>query len=47
LGERIVEEFGLGDSADTLGRWMAHRVAELMDRAERASAVAELESARM
>lgn len=46
MGERIVEEFGLGDSADTLGRWMAHRVAELMDRAERAPAGAERKAAR-
>lgn len=34
LGERIVEELGLTDSTDTLGRWMAHRLAELLDRAE-------------
>jgi hypothetical protein len=34
LGERIVEELGLADSTDTLGRWMAHRLAELIDRAE-------------
>jgi hypothetical protein len=46
LGERIVEEFGLSDSVDTLGRWMAHRVAELMDRAERVPAGAEREAAR-
>jgi len=46
LGERIVEEFGLGTSTDTLGRWMAHRVAELMDRAEQAPAGAEGEAAR-
>jgi hypothetical protein len=46
LGERIVEEFGLRDSSDTLGRWMAHRVAELMDRAEQAPAGAEGEAAR-
>jgi hypothetical protein len=36
LGERIVAEFGLDQSTDTLGRWMAHRVAELMERAEHA-----------
>lgn len=34
MGKRIVEEFGLGDSVDTLGRWMSHRIAELMERAE-------------
>jgi hypothetical protein len=46
LGERIVEEFALGNSVDTLGRWMAHRVAELMDRAERATSGAGREAAR-
>ena len=34
LGERIVRELGVEHSGDTLGRWMAHRVAELMNRAE-------------
>src|SRR5689334_16355856 len=34
LGERIVEELGLTDATDTLGRWMAHRLAELLDEAE-------------
>ena len=34
LGEQIVRELGLERSVDTLGRWMAHRVAELMARAE-------------
>lgn len=46
MGERIVEEFGLGTSTDTLGRWMAHRIAELMDCAERVPAGAEGEAAR-
>ncbi len=46
MGERIVEEFGLRDSSDTLGRWMAHRVVELMDRAEQAPAGAEGEATR-
>ena len=36
LGERIVHELGLEESGDTLGCWMAHRVAELMERAETA-----------
>jgi len=35
LGERIVTQLGLDDSDDTLGRWMAHRVAELIEQAER------------
>lgn len=46
MGERIVRQFGLSDSVDTLGRWMAHRVAELMDRAERAKTSDEGEAAR-
>jgi hypothetical protein len=36
LGKRIVTELRLDESTDTLSRWMAHRVAELMERAERA-----------
>lgn len=36
MGQRIVRELGLEDSNDTLGRWMAHRIAELMERAEQA-----------
>lgn len=32
MGDRIVRELALDDSTDTLGRWMAHRVAELIDR---------------
>lgn len=34
MGERIVAQLGLEDSVDTLGRWIAHRVAELLIRAE-------------
>lgn len=34
MGERIVSEAGLADSVDTLGRWMCHRVAEHMSRAD-------------
>src|ERR1035437_1389126 len=33
LGRHLVKEFGLEDSTDTLGRWMAHHVAELMKKA--------------
>ena len=41
LGDRIVKELGLADSIDTLGRWMAHRVAELIEAAEDDEAVKE------
>jgi hypothetical protein len=34
LGRKLVEELGLDDSNDTLGRWMAHHLAELITRAE-------------
>ena len=34
LGRKLVEECGIEPSVDTLGRWMAHYVAELMDAAE-------------
>jgi hypothetical protein len=34
LGKRLVEELGLDQSVDTLGRWMAHYVAELIHSAE-------------
>ncbi len=34
LGRKLVEELGLGDSNDTLGRWMAHHVADLIINAE-------------
>ncbi|NTW15854.1 MAG: hypothetical protein HGA41_00095 [Syntrophaceae bacterium] len=36
LGKRLVEELGLDQSVDTLGRWMAHYIAELIDNAETA-----------
>ena len=36
LGRKLVEELDLESSVDTLGRWMAHYVAELMDRADNA-----------
>jgi hypothetical protein len=36
LGVRLVQELNLDQSVDTLGRWMAHHVAELMERAENA-----------
>ena len=31
LGEKLVEEFGREQSADTLGHWMAHYIAEKME----------------
>ncbi|WP_205504628.1 AVAST type 3 anti-phage proein Avs3b [Rufibacter psychrotolerans] len=34
LGKKIVEELDLNDSVDTLGRWMAHYIAELIKDAE-------------
>lgn len=46
LGETIVQELGLENSNDTLGRWMAHRLAELMERAEQATEDADREAAR-
>ncbi|NTU49842.1 MAG: hypothetical protein HGA87_02945 [Desulfobulbaceae bacterium] len=36
LGKRLVEELGLDQSVDTLGRWMAHYIAELIHDAETA-----------
>lgn len=45
MGERIVTELGLDQSTDTLSRWIAHRVAELMERAERARTKAARDSA--
>lgn len=36
LGERIVKELGSTSRADTLGKWMAHRIAELMELAKNA-----------
>lgn len=37
LGRKLVEELGLADSTDTLGRWMAHHVADLIAKAETAT----------
>ena len=36
LGKRLVEELGLEPSVDTLGRWMAHYIAELIKAVEEA-----------
>jgi hypothetical protein len=46
LGQRIVRELGLENSVDTLGRWLAHRIAELMERAEQGQAEVEREAAK-
>lgn len=46
LGKRIVKELELEDSVDTLGRWMAHRIAELMERAEQSETEAKREAAK-
>jgi len=37
LGKSLVKEFKLDNSADTLGRWMSHYLAELMLKAENAT----------
>lgn len=34
MGKRLVEELGLQDGVDTLGRWMAHYLSGLIDSAE-------------
>lgn len=38
LGRRLTKELGIDQSVDTLGRWMAHYIAELIQDAEKASA---------
>ena len=42
---RIVRELGFEDSVDTLGRWMSHRIAELIHRAQEAKTDTEKEAA--
>jgi len=37
LGRKLVEELGIEDSTDTLGRWMAHHIAELISKAEKST----------
>lgn len=37
LGKKLTEELGFDKSPSTLGRWMAHYIAELMDAAEKAN----------
>ena len=36
LGRALVDELGLDPGVDTLGRWMAHHIAELIEEAETA-----------
>jgi hypothetical protein len=36
LGARIVQELGRDERPDLLGRWMAHRIAELITLADKA-----------
>ncbi|MGJ8640064.1 MAG: hypothetical protein ACSHYA_11810 [Opitutaceae bacterium] len=38
LGKKLVDELGIQKSVDTLGRWMCHYIAELIDAAENAQA---------
>ena len=38
LGKKLTKELGLDQSVDTLGHWMAHYIAELIDDAENAHA---------
>jgi hypothetical protein len=44
LGERLVAQMGLETSTDTLARWMAHRVAELIGRPDEANDEAKREA---
>lgn len=47
LGSHLVEELALQDSNDTLGRWLAHHLAQLMTEAQQAkTAVARREASR-
>lgn len=41
LGRRLVEELDMEPGVDTLGRWMAHYIAELIEDAEQTADVAE------
>lgn len=35
LGHHLATELGFSDNCDTLGKWMSHHLAEMMDRVER------------
>jgi hypothetical protein len=41
LGQKLVDELGLAQRGDTLGRWMAHYIAELLVETERGPTQAE------
>ena len=45
LGKKIVNELKLDDSVNTLGRWMAHHVAELIYQAENTQSLEEKKQA--
>ena len=46
LGQHLVRELGFDDQRDTLGRWMAHHVAELINDAKKGSTAAARSTAR-
>ena len=46
LGQHLVRELRFEDGVDTLGRWMAHHLAELLDQAENAKTKVERSKAR-
>ena len=46
LGQHLVHELGFEGGVDTLGRWMAHHLAELINEAESGSTVAKRTRAR-
>ena len=46
LGRHLVSELGVEEGVDTLQRWMAHHLAELIDKAENGSTAAERIKAR-
>ena len=46
LGRHLIRELGLEDGVDTLGRWMVHYLAELIDEADNGSTIAKRTRAR-
>jgi hypothetical protein len=46
LGQHLVRELGFDNQRDTLGRWMAHHVAELINDAKKSSTAAARSTAR-
>lgn len=47
LGKKLTQELNLDESVDTLGRWMAHYIAELMQEAEQAVSEERIEKRRL